>query len=63
MVSSQTINLDYLQPLQQVGVNREAIESLAPRIRALSESLCAPIPLGDIDEKKREEEREVKLEK
>jgi len=39
-------------------VDEQAIESLAPRVKVLFESLSAPIPLGDVDE----EEREKKLE-
>lgn len=58
---SNTFNLYCSQLLQQTEVNREAIELLAPRIKILSESLCAPIPLGDVNEKEREEDREAKL--
>jgi hypothetical protein len=39
---------------KQTEVDEQAIESLAPRVKALSESLCAPIPLGDVNEKERE---------
>jgi len=39
-------------------VNEHAIESLAPRVKMLSESLSAPIPPGDVNE----EERTNKLE-
>ena len=42
-------------PLQQTELDKQAIESLAPRIKALSESFCVPIPLGDDNEKEREE--------
>jgi len=59
---SHASNLHYSQPPQQTGVNREAVELLAPQIKTLSESLCAPIPLDDANEKEREEERETKLE-
>jgi len=39
-------------------VNEKAIASLMPRIRVLSESLSANIPLNDVNEKKREGELE-----
>ena len=42
-----------LQLFQRTEVDRHAIESLAPRVKALSESLCAPIPQGDINEEER----------
>ena len=45
-----------------MGENEKTIELLAPRVKALSESLCAPIPPGSLDEKEREREREKKLE-
>lgn len=51
-------NLQHLWPFQQAEVDEQAIESLAPRIKALSELLCAPIPLGDINEKEREKKLE-----
>ena len=34
-------------------MDRQAIESLAPRVKTLSGSLCAPIPEGDVNEKQR----------
>jgi len=45
-----------LQTFQQTEVNEQAIELLAPRIKMLSESLCAPIPTGDFSEEDRESE-------
>ena len=39
-------------------VNQRAIESLAPRIKKLSESLREPIPLGDVNEGARERKLE-----
>ena len=39
-------------------VNKQAIEWLAPRIRMLSKSLCAPIPVDDINERERENKLE-----
>ena len=47
----------YSYPSKQV--DEQAIELLAPRVKFLFESLCAPIPLGDVAE----EERERKLER
>jgi len=35
---------------QQTKANKQAIESLAPRVKALAESLCAPVSEGDIKE-------------
>jgi len=51
---SHTFNLQCLQSFQQTEVDEQAIESLAPRIRALSESLCEPTQPDDINEKERE---------
>lgn len=48
-----TFNLSYLPSFQQADVDIQAIELLAPRIKAISESLCAPIALGDFNEKER----------
>jgi len=58
MALNPTFVLQYLLPFQQTEVNKDAIELLAPRIKVLSESLGAPIPLGDIDEGERESELE-----
>jgi len=52
--SSRTFNLQCLQSFQHTEVDEQAIESLAPRIKALSELLCVPIPPGDVNEKERE---------
>ena len=46
------------QVLLRTKANKQAIESLAPRIRALAESLCRPVSEGDA----RERERRQKLE-
>ena len=51
---SRRFNLQCLQPFQQTEVDEQAIELLAPRIKVLSESLGAPILLGDVNEKGRE---------
>ena len=42
-------------------LNQEAIESLAVQVRTLSDSLRDPFTGGDINERKREEEREGEL--
>ena len=44
---------------QQTRANRQAMESLVPRIKALSASLCNPVPEG----KRKEEMRRKELEK
>ena len=41
-----------------MDVNEQAIELLAPRLRALSRSLCEPIPVGDVNESEREKKLE-----
>jgi hypothetical protein len=38
---------------QRSQANNEAIESLAPRIKALAESLCTPVSAGDVREESR----------
>ena len=40
---------------QRMKANKQSIESLEPRIKALYESLCEPVPEGDITEKSRRE--------
>jgi len=44
---------------QQTRVNKQEIESLVPRIKALSTSLCKPVPEGS----GKEETRRKQLEK
>lgn len=44
-----------LQLSQQTMANKEAIESLAPRVNALAKSLCVPVSESDIGEKSRRE--------
>ena len=51
---SCTFNLKCLQLFQHTEVDEQAIESLAPRVKAVFELLRQPIPLGDVDEKERE---------
>ena len=36
--------------------NKQAIESLAQRVKALSISLCMPVPEGDVQEEARRKE-------
>ena len=43
---------------QQTRANKQAMESLAPRIKALSVSLCKPIPEGNGKEEMRRRELE-----
>ena len=43
-------------------MNQEAISSLAVRIRTLSDSLHVPFTGGDVNERKRETQREGQLE-
>ena len=50
---SQILNPLCLRSFQRTEVNRRAIESLAPRIKTLSESLREPIPPSDFNEKER----------
>ena len=38
---------------QRTKANKQAIESLAPRVKALAELLCKPVPEGDIEERER----------
>ena len=35
---------------QRTKANKQAIESLAPRVKTLDELLCAPVPKGDTKE-------------
>ena len=38
---------------QRTKANRQAIESLAPRVKALDELLCEPVPEVDVKEQER----------
>ena len=38
---------------QRTKANKQAIESLAPRVNALDERLCQPVPEGDVKEQGR----------
>jgi len=57
--SSHVYHRRYLQVLQRTKGNEQAIESLAPRVKALSGSLCTPVPEDDL----KEQERRKKLER
>ena len=59
--SPHILNLQCLQLLQETGVNQEAIGSLAPQVRILSDSLRDPFTGGNVDERRREKEREDEL--
>ena len=46
------------QAPQQMKANKQAIESLAPRVRTLAESLCKPVFEGDEGERERRQKLE-----
>ena len=48
----------HLQVPQRTKANKQAIESLAPRVKALSASLCKPVSEGDTSERARRKELE-----
>jgi len=43
---------------QQTKANKQMIESVAPRVKALAELLCAPVSEGDAKEQERRKELE-----
>ena len=47
-----------LQVPQRTKANKQAIESLAPRVEALSEILCTPVPKEDVKERERRQKLE-----
>jgi len=55
---SRMFDPQYLRSFQRTDVNEYAIESLAPRVKTLSEDLSVPIPPGDVNEKERTNELE-----
>jgi len=55
--SVSTIHDAHRHP-QQTRANKQAMESLVPRIKALSASLCRPVPEGNTKEKMRRKELE-----
>jgi len=42
-----------LSPPQRMGENKQAIESVAHRVKALAGLLCTPVPEGDTREASR----------
>jgi hypothetical protein len=44
---------------QRTRANRDMIEALAPRVKALAESLCAPVSEGDTREESRRKALEL----
>ena len=51
--SSHSCYPRHSQALQRTKANQQAIESLAPRVKALAESLCVPASEGDFREESR----------
>ena len=51
--SSRTCYPCHSQAPQRTKANTQAIELLAPRVKALADSLCAPVSEGDIREELR----------
>ena len=54
-------HMDYPQHsrvFQRTKANRQAIESLAPRVKALSASLCTPVSEGGVKERERRKKLE-----
>ena len=51
--SSRARHPQHLRVSQRTEANKQAIEVLAPRVDALSTSLCAPVSGGDVKEKSR----------
>ena len=47
-----------LQIPQRTNANKQAIESLAPRVKALAKLICAPVPKGDAKERERRKKLE-----
>ena len=48
----------HLQVSQQTNANRQAIESLAPRVEALAQSLCGAVSEDDVMERGRRKKLE-----
>jgi len=48
----------HLQSPQRTSANEKAIESLAPRVKAFAELLCAPVSEGDVKERERRKKLE-----
>ena len=58
MVPSPIHDLQGLQVPQRTKTNKQAIESLAPRVKVLAERLCKSVPEGDVKEQERRERLE-----
>ena len=56
----RNVYLQFSPALQRMKANKQAIESLAPRVKALAESLCKPVSEGVAA---RERERRQNLER
>ena len=56
--SDTQLNPRRSQMLQRTKANKQAIESLAPRVKALGDLLCAPVSDRDIGEESRRERLE-----
>ena len=52
------VYLQCSQALHRMKANKQAIESLAPRVRALADSLCKPVSEGDARERERRQNLE-----
>lgn len=53
-----TYAIHKLMGTQRTKANKQAIESLAPRVKALSDSLCTPVSEDDVREEMRRNELE-----
>ena len=58
MLSYRAYHLQRSRVFQRTRANRQAIESLALRVKTLSASLCASSPEGNLKEQKRRERLE-----
>ena len=47
-----------LQVPQRMKANKQAVESLAPRVKKLAETLCKPASKGDVNERERRQKLE-----
>ncbi|KAF9777727.1 hypothetical protein BJ322DRAFT_520240 [Thelephora terrestris] len=47
-----------LENFERTKTNQRDIETLAPRVKALAEQLCEPVPEGDVEERERREQLE-----
>jgi hypothetical protein len=54
----RTLSTTLTRGPQRTKANKQAIESLAPRVKTLSASLCTPVSKGNIKEEARRKELE-----